>query len=433
MPPTAPATGPTSSSTPPTCTSVAAMTGARDNRGTPIWLLVLGLVAAAANLRVAVASVPPLVDTISRDLGLSGIALGALTGLPVLCMGVFAPSAGRLAHRIGAPHAILVALGCVGVGEAARLAGGSVPVLYAATTLAGLGIAIGNTLLPGLVKSLLPPERAGAGTSLYFIAMMAGAAAAASLSVPLVDRLGSWQASLASWAVLAAFGALAWWALVRALPRHPTATPAPPAPAAATSTASPAAGRLPWRHPTARLLAAYLVMQSSQFFTSLAWLAPSYVGDGWSRADAGLLLTAFTGGQAVGGLAGPVLADRVEDRRALLLAATAVTLVGFAGLAAAPAAAPWLWSVVLGAGQGAAFGIGLTLLVTYAASAAASARLSGMCFLLAYGTAAFVPSAYGALRDVTGSLRLGWALFAGLMIVQAVVVSRLRPDLERTP
>src|SRR6185369_3102252 len=52
--------------------------------------LAVVLVLAAVNLRTAVASVPPLLDQIQDDLGLSGAAAGSLTTLPVVCMGLFA-------------------------------------------------------------------------------------------------------------------------------------------------------------------------------------------------------------------------------------------------------------------------------------------------------------------------------------------------------
>ena len=70
--------------------------------------MALALVAVAANLRTAITSVPPLLDAISHDLGLSHAAAGALTTLPVLCMGLFAPVASLVAQRLGAERALAV-------------------------------------------------------------------------------------------------------------------------------------------------------------------------------------------------------------------------------------------------------------------------------------------------------------------------------------
>ncbi len=129
--------------------------------------------------------------------------------------------------------------------------GGEVWPLYAGTFVAGVGIALGGTLLPGLVKELFPPERSGLVTGLYMLAMMSGAGASSALSVPLQSWLGSWQASLGSWSVLALVGAVAWLPVVSGHQRHRAASPAVVAPT-----------RLPWGHATAWLVAAYLSVQS---------------------------------------------------------------------------------------------------------------------------------------------------------------------------
>ena len=85
--------------------------------------MALALVAVAANLRTAMASVPPLTETIADDLALSNTALGALTTLPVLCMGLFAPSAQRIAARLGAAASVELSIVCVALGLGLRLAG----------------------------------------------------------------------------------------------------------------------------------------------------------------------------------------------------------------------------------------------------------------------------------------------------------------------
>ena len=392
---------------------------ARSLRPLPsVWVMAVALVAVAANLRVAITSVPPLLDAISADLGLSHAAAGALTTLPVLCMGLFAPVASRIAHRTGAAGAVLAAAISIVVGTASRFGGASALVLYGGTFLCGVGIAVAGTLLPRLVKTFFPPERTGLVTGLYMLAMMGGAALSSAVAVPLADRFGSWQASLGSWTVVALVGVLAWAPFtVRANPHH---TPDEEGP-----------GRLPWRHPTAWLVAGYLALQSWCFYSAVTWLAPTYVEHGWSRAAAGYLAAAFSGSQIVSGLLGPVLSDRASDMRRLLIPAAALGVTGCVGIWLAPLSAPWAWAVVAGLGQGAAFSLALVLLVRYARTPEASGRLTGMTFLFSYGIASVGPLAMGLVRDVSGSLSLVWAVLAGIGVVQSVVVLRLRPDLPR--
>ncbi|MHB1473908.1 MAG: MFS transporter [Dermatophilaceae bacterium] len=388
----------------------------------PVWLMALALVAVSANLRTAIASVPPLAKTIAAELDLSHAWIGAVTTLPVLCMGLMAPAAQRMGTRVGAATSVQIAMIAVFAGVLLRWWGDQLWALYAGTLVAGFGIAVAGTLLPRLVKAVFPPERTGTITGLYMFAMMGGASASAALSVPLAARLGSWQASLASWSILAAVGALAWAPVALRLSRYRAANPV-----AATSHG------LPWRHRTAWLIATYLAIQSWQYYSSLAWIAPSYVARGWDPTTAGYLLSAFGGAQLVSGLLGPVLTDKVHDHRALLMPAAGLGLVGMLALLVAPDAAPWVWVCVLGLGQGAAFSLALVLLVDYAQTPAGSGRLTAMTFFVSYTIASFGPTVTGALRDLTGDFHVIWLLMALMMLVQMALAMQMKPGLRKVP
>lgn len=388
----------------------------------PVWLMALALVAVSANLRVAIASVPPLATTIAAELDLSHAWIGAVTTLPVLCMGLMAPAAQRMGARLGAAVSVQIAMIAVFAGVLLRWWGDQVWALYAGTLVAGLGMAVAGTLLPRLVKAAFPPERTGAVTGLYMFALMGGAAASAALSVPLAARFGSWQGSLASWSMLAAVGALAWVPVALRLSRYQAANPD-----AATSHG------LPWRHRTAWLIAAYLAIQSWQFYSSMAWIAPSYVARGWDPTTAGYLLSAFGGAQLISGLLGPVLTDRIHDHRVLLMPAAGLGLVGMLALLLAPDAAAWVWVCVLGLGQGAAFSLALVLLIDYAQTPAGSGRLTAMAFFVSYTIASFGPTVTGALRDLTGDFQVIWLLMALMMLVQMALAMQMRPGLPKVP
>jgi CP family cyanate transporter-like MFS transporter len=351
-------------------------------------------------------------------------------------MGLLAPAAQRLGTRIGAATSVQIAILAVFAGGLLRWRGDQLWALYGGTFVAGFGIAVAGTLLPRLVKAVFPPERTGTITGLYMLAMMGGATAASALSVPLAARLGSWQGSLASWSILAALGVVAWAPVTFRVSKYKAANPA-----------EPTAHGLPWRHPTAWLIAAYLAVQSWQFYSSLAWIAPSFVARGWDPTTAGYLLSAFSGAQLVSGLLAPVLTDRVHDHRTLLVPAACLGLVGMLGLllatgsspatapaaSAAPAAAAWAAVCVLGLGQGAAFSLALVLLVDYAQTPAGSGRLTAMAFFVSYTIASLGPTVMGALRDLTGSFSAIWLLMAALTLVQLALAIRMRPGLSKVP
>jgi CP family cyanate transporter-like MFS transporter len=377
----------------------------------------------ALNLRPAIASVPPVLPDIQRDLGLSGTAAGLLTALPVVCLGLFAPAAARLAGRFGVDRVVAGALVVLGAGTLARAVGGGsgglmpgspalrIAGLFAATFLAGAGLAVGGALLPGIVKAHVAEDRAATVTGLYTTGLAGGALLAAALTVPLRNLLGgSWAPALAVWA-LPAVAALAVWRQVTPLPgaARPAADP-PPA-------GTPPRGGLPWHSRLAWRVTLYTGLQSLLFYASLTWLAPLYQARGWSAERAGALLAVFSLTQLVATLGLPVLADRTGDRRPWIALSVGACTAGLAALAVAPLAAPWLVAAMIGFGAGGQFAMALTLLVDAAADPAASRRLSGMAFLVGYLLAAAGPAAVGGLYDATGGFTAAFLALAAVGVV----------------
>jgi CP family cyanate transporter-like MFS transporter len=365
------------------------------------------LVLVALNLRPAIASVPPVLPDIQHDLGLSGTGAGVLTALPVLCLGLFAPAAAWLASRFGVDRVVAWALVVLGAGTLARALGGAA-VLFAATFLAGIGLAVGGALLPGIVKAHFPADRAATVTGLYTTGLAGGALLAAALTVPLRNLFGgSWAPALAVWALPAAAALLVWRQV--AAPGRPAAEPA-----------AAAGGGLPWRSGLAWRVTLYTGLQSLLFYAALTWLSPLYRARGWSAERAGLLLAVFSLTQLVATLGLPALADRTGDRRPWTALAVGACTAGLLVVAVAPMAAPWLAAAVIGFGTGGQFAMALTLLVDTAADPAASRRLSGMAFLVGYLLAAAGPAAVGVLHDVTGGFT---AAFLALTVIGVVTLA----------
>lgn len=396
---------------------VASPSAARRVRFTARPILMLAAMAVVAfNLRTPTASVPPLLGEIQCSLGLSAPALGLLTAIPVLCMAMFAPLGQRLAERYGAERVVLWAVGLVGAGALLRLGGQAAGALFVGTLVAGVGIAICGVTLPGVVKTRFA-QRPGAATAAYSVPMMLGAGVAPMLAVPLARSLGSWQASLAGWAVPALLGMAVWAPLARAACRRP---------------AEPSAGRrLPWRSRSAWLLAGFLAVQSVLAYAYLAWLAPAFQSRGWSAGATGALLGVLQLAQLVTALVLPALADlsTSRDRRPALVGAVSCTVVGASMLCAAPDAAPWVATIVLGLGLGGGFSLALVVLADFAASGAAASRLAAMTFSVCYSVAAVAPVALGAVREATGTYTVAFALLVVLAGVELAVATRLRPAL----
>ena len=380
----------------------------------PRWLVLTALSLVALNLRIALSSVPTLTADIQAATGWSSAAIGALTTIPVVCMGAFALLVPRIAERIGRRHTVAAALLLLTVALAMRLASTVPGVLPVSVFLAGVGIALAGGLVPKVVREQLP-SNVGAAPGLWTAAMMSGAALGGALTVPVAEATGSWTVALAIWAVPAAIALVVWWILEGGGEAH-TRDPA----------ASVRVRELPWRDRRAWSLTLYLTMNSIVFYTALAWLAPSFVDRGWSQADAGFLLGVFTASQIVAALFMPWLAERAPARRLLYAGTLAVVLVTVLAVGWIPSTLTVLVVVLFGAALGGGFAMGLALLSEYAADGNASTRLTAMAFSVTYLTASLGPLVAGALLDAYDSWGVVFAMLALACAVQFATIPALR-------
>lgn len=171
--------------------------------------LATALLVVALNLRLAVAAVPPVLNEIRHTTGLSSAGGGLLTALPVFCFGFAALATPSLIRRLGMAPALILTVVAVACGSALRLAP-PVALLFLGTAVIGSGIAIGNVLVPTLIKRDFPKRRV-LMTALYSVALSGGAAISAGLTVPIEHAIGiSWRPAIAIWGVVALFGLLLW-------------------------------------------------------------------------------------------------------------------------------------------------------------------------------------------------------------------------------
>jgi CP family cyanate transporter-like MFS transporter len=165
-------------------------------------VLRLGLLwLAGIDLRLTLLAVPPVLPLIHRDLQLDEKGVAALSGLPVLILGLVAVPGSLLIARVGARRALLIGLTTIGISSALRGIGPSTPVLFAATLVMGAGIAISQPTFPALVRQWFP-HLVTRATGFWSNGLLVGELLSASLTLPLVLPLvGSWEASFVFWSV----------------------------------------------------------------------------------------------------------------------------------------------------------------------------------------------------------------------------------------
>ncbi|WZB73557.1 MFS transporter [Achromobacter insuavis] len=368
-------------------------------------LLIVGILFIAMALRAPVTGVPPLVGLIRDQLGLSNTAAGMLITLPLLAFAVVSLVSAGMARRHGLERTLFFALLLIGGGIVLR-SQGQAWALYAGTAVIGSGIAIGNVLLPSLLKRDFPQRLAGL-TSAYVLTMSIAAGVASALAVPLASLAGGdWRFSTLCMLAIPLAGALLW------LPQLANHTP----PASSTAHA-PHGGRL-WHSPLAWQVTLYLGINSFVFYVGVSWLPAILRDAGYSAERAGSLhglLQLMSAGPAL--FLAPVV-RRMKDQRAAAFCSAAASLVAFSGLIVAPGWAT-LWIVLLGLGTGGGIILGLMFVGLRASHAQQAAALSGMAQCIGYLFAASGPTLVGALHDRLGGWSVALGLCAGLCVAMA--------------
>lgn len=369
--------------------------------GTP--LLLAGIVLVAINLRSVMTGTGPLIGEIRQDTGLGAAMAGMIGTLPVLCFGIFSVFAPRLGRRFGLEEVIAFALGTLAFGILIRLVPGNL-ILFLGTALIGLAIAIGNVLLPAMVKRSFPRE-AKRLSGLYVAVLSLMASTAAAIAIPLSQAGLGWRGSLAVWAGPAIVATLVWAVLAR---RRPGDRPPPP----------PRIGvRALLRSRLALAVTLFMAAQSFAFYVVLTWLTEILIDLGLGRTEAGIV---FATSQLLGAV--PIIglslfAHRVKDDRALMVAAAGATIVGLLTLLGFGSSGAIVGASLIGIGQGSSFALGLTFFSSRSGDDVVAAELSGTGQSVAYLIAASGPVLAGLIHGLTG----GWEpVLAGVMVVVVI-------------
>ncbi|WP_245607267.1 CynX/NimT family MFS transporter [Pseudonocardia spinosispora] len=381
------------------------------------WVIALGLLVVALNLRAALAGYPPLLPMVRAELGLSSGLAGAIQAGAVLAMAAGSFGGAVVVARLGAERTLgasvaVLAAGCLlrGVPTGVTLALG--------TAVVGLGIGTAGVCLAGVVRARFA-ARAGALTGGYVTAMMVGATVASAIAVPLSGVFGGWSPTVAVWTVPALLALALWLPLTRRIPP-------------VTTTARSAAR---WSR-FARRGACYMAGTSLLVYGWMTWLPPYYQSLGASPRLAGVLLAVWSIAQVPAALLVPALAERRKRWRfwaSLSLASVAVGTAGALVLPMPPLVGPWLWVALIGFGSGAGFPLGLAVIAWRSRDSASGAATSGLAMGVGYLAAGFGPLVMGLLVDVTGGYPAAIAVLLLAALAQALAIVGIGdhdPDLD---
>lgn len=351
-------------------------------------LLISGIVLIALNLRPALASVGPLIGAIRDTTGLSNTMLGLLTTLPLLAFGVLSTLTPLFTRRLGIEGTLAGALVLLTGGLFLRV----IPTnaaLFGGTLLVGIAIALGNVLLPSIVKRDFP-NHTGIMTSVYASVLGLGATIAAGISVPLAFNFNwGWHWALGAWGVISAIALIVWLPQLKnlTLPRHKKSF--------LTALKDLGNSKRAWQ------IALFMGLQSLAFYVILAWLPEILQDRGLTATSAGWMLSLSQGMGILGSILLPYWAEKRDDQRPLVWMLLVLEIISLLGLLYPEAFLVSVWVSLIGLSLGGSFGLALLFIVLRTSDSQTATELSGMAQSIGYLLAAVGPTLFGALHDIT--------------------------------
>lgn len=363
----------------------------------------LSVILISVVLRPAVSTIGPVLNELKDFWLLSTLQTSLLVSMPVVCFGLGAFAAPWLVNRIGLRNSVTLLLATLAIGVALRV-WFSFEIMLGFSLLSALSIAMLNVVLPTVIRSEFR-DSIPKLTGIYTTTASALASLSAAVTVPLVVLLGSFQNSLAFWAIPSVLALAVWFK-------------------ASGAEIEVAGGVAETVHPNSKVfkspitwaITALFGIQSANFYSIMNWLPSLLESEGYSQGDAGTW-TAIT--MVVGIPLGLLVSQNLKRFNRLSGFAFAIsiwTALGFLLMLSSG----WLQlvgAIWAGIGLGVTFPLAMALIGIKGTTKAQTTLLSAVAQGVGYLLAALGAFVMGVLYGLTGS----WAASLITLAVSAVL------------
>jgi CP family cyanate transporter-like MFS transporter len=380
------------------------------------WLAAL-IVLIGFQLRSVIVGVPPVLPELRADLHLSFSATGALTAIPVVCLGAAAIPGAILVNRFGARRVVGLATLALGATAILRITPPQPFSLYGWTALVALSIAAAQPAITVLVRNWFPGHVQQV-SALYAMSLVLGGTAGAAVSVYLL-AFGGWRATFVIWAgfALAAAGIWVLFAPGRGSPHLPMPH----------GLGQLTRDRRVWH------VAGLFGSQSLVYYGGATWIP--FLLRGYSHDYLALVLFLFQLASlplivVLSTIRRPWAGSRLwySAGGLLMTVGSLALMLNMTGLA-------WLWALVIGLGTGMIFTGTTTLPALLAKSPSEVAGYAALVLTAGYAVAFVGPLLGGVLLDQTHILTSPfWVITASAAIatILGATLSTAPPALPRT-
>lgn len=340
-------------------------------------------------------SMPALMPSIAKDLGLGHAAGGFVFGAASLGIAIASPIGGAAVDRYGARRVAGLAIIAGALACAARALATSTWSLALAMLVFGLHIGFTAPAIPKALIAHVNPAKVARMNGLALLAYTLGTAATMMLAKPLlVPFFGSWRGVMVGAGAMMATAGVLWLVLVRdgsVLHRHAKVTDA------LALARDGQVLRVAMMH--------FLVFGG--YLALLSLLPRALVESGMPILKVGPAIAAWLVAAGIANFAGPWLSDTLGRRRVMFVGGAIVAAAALAGVALAAAYAPtkapiFLVIAALGGGSFAPLLLTLPLELPGVGPAKAGAAL-GLLMLVGQVGGFLLPVVSGAMAQGSGS------------------------------
>ncbi|WP_459778438.1 CynX/NimT family MFS transporter [Photobacterium sp. R1] len=371
-------------------------------------LVIIGL---AVNLRPPITAIGPLLDDIRMGTGLGVQAASMLTVLPMLCMGLFPLLLPFVERRLSESVWISTGLFTIATASFSRFWMTDGFGLIVTAMLAGIGIAIVQTLTPGVVKRWYP-QSVPLAMGGYSASLMAGGGLVAILSPQVAHYSENWQTGLGVWIVPALIAALLWWLKPReVLETHDKSVPVNF-----------------WGNRRAWLLASYFGLANGVYASMITWLPTFAQSLGWNAENSGKLIGIMTVFQVIAAVVAPALSSGRLDRRLWLFFAVGIQLAGLSGMMLMPEAMLVVWVAMIGCGLGACFALTLTVALDHLSAPRLAGALTAFVQGIGFIITAMTPYLVSLLFEWTGTFQTSWFMLSLTLVMMLLATFQFSPS-----
>ena len=356
-------------------------------------LIILGVIFLSLILRTPITSVGAILGSLKSILDINNTVAGFITTIPLIAFAIFSPMVAKLSNKAGLEKTLLLAALIISIGLGLRFYINTY-VFFITTFIIGVGITIGNVLLPGLVKKYYP-EKLGLMTGFYAVVMNVGAAVAAGISYPILSsNIGGEKFSTGLavniWIIIAVINIFVYTAMSK------------------NSSVSEVKNKHEKVHGYFKYTKMWTIMlsmglQSALFYCSVSWFAEIMISKDFSPETAGLLLSISQFAQFPSTFIVPIIADKLNNKLVIPVVITIGYLISLVGMlyTSGNFVLMLTFIIIFALAGGGSFSYVMYLFSVKSRNENEAADISGLAQSGGYLLAAIFPPLLGYIRDIS--------------------------------